>query len=126
MPGQTQTATDLEKLKAWLSTYPHWEDTLQVDYLDGRPPNAGLLPVNLEETDRQEDVLGNLQIGYRYHFTLFWKMTGQGSDGENAARLLDFQQWVQEQSFPRTAQRFMLKFKLKNKLFFKGNFHIII
>lgn len=102
----TQAVADLEKLKVWLSTYPHWEGTLQVDYTEGRAPNAGLLPKGLEETSRQEDVLGNLQIGCRYQFDLFWKIAEQGDDAQNAARLLDFQQWVREQSIVGLAPRF--------------------
>ena len=102
----TQAAADLEKLKTWLATYPHWEGTLQVDYTHGRAPNAGLLPKGLEETSRQEDVVGNLQLGCRYQFDLFWKISGQGDDAQNASRLLDFQQWVQQQSILGLTPRF--------------------
>lgn len=102
----SQAQTDLEKLQAWLSTYPHWDGTLQLEYAEGRPANAGLLPKGLEETSRREDVLGNLQIGCRYHFTLFWQMAGQGDDAENAQKLLDFQNWVREQSISGLAPRF--------------------
>lgn len=102
----SHTQADLEKLRTWLSTYPHWEDTLQVDYTQGRPGVTGLLPKGCEEISRLEDVLGNLQIGCRYHFTLLWQMTGQGDEGENARRLLDFQNWVREQSVLGLAPRF--------------------
>lgn len=79
----------LEKLQAWLSTYPHW---------DTCPANICVLPKGMEEISRQEDVLGNTQTAYRCYVTLFWEMTGQESTGENANRLLDFQSWVGEQS----------------------------
>ncbi len=85
-----QTAADLEKLKAWLSIYPYWDDCMQVDFTQVRPGFSGLLPKGAEETSRREDVLGNRMVGCRYHFTLFWQMTGQGDDGEDAGRLLDF------------------------------------
>ena len=88
----------LEKVKAWLATYPHWDGTLQVDYSQGRPPNAGLLPKGLEEISVREDVLGNTQEECRYRFALSWQVAGQGDEGENAGKLLDFQHWVREQS----------------------------
>ena len=86
MPVQTA----LESVKAWLSTYPHWDGMLQVDYSDGRQPNAGLIPKGMEEISRREDVLGNTLVGCRYQFALLWQMAGQGDDGENAGKLLDF------------------------------------
>lgn len=101
-----QTAADMEKLKAWLSTYPYWDDCMQVDFTQVRPGFSGLLPKGAEETSRREDVLGNRMVGCRYHFTLFWQMTGQGDDGEDAGRLLDFQGWVREQSVLDLAPRF--------------------
>ncbi len=94
-----QTATDLEKVKAWLSTYSHWEDFLLVE-------DAALFPKGLEEISRREDVLGNRFVGCRYHFSLFWKMAGQGDDAENTSRLLDFQHWVREQSASGLAPQF--------------------
>ncbi len=91
--------TALEKLKAWLTTYPHWDDTLQV-------APAGLISQGVEETSRREDVLGNSMVGCRYSLTLFWQMAGLPDEAENARRLLDFQQWVREQSVSGLAPRF--------------------
>ena len=34
----------LEKMKAWLQTFPGWEDTLQIDYVEAAPGNCGLYP----------------------------------------------------------------------------------
>ncbi|MBR4016473.1 MAG: hypothetical protein IKK11_01495 [Oscillospiraceae bacterium] len=96
---ENQTSADLEKMLAWLSTYPHWADFLPVEY-------AGLLPRGLEETSRREDVLGNSLVGCRYQFSLSWKMEGQGIDTENAGRLLDFQHWVRGQSASGLAPKF--------------------
>lgn len=79
----------LEKLQAWLSAYPNWEEC---------PAKICVLPQKMEETSRREDVLGNILAGCRYYVTLFWEMAAQGDDAENARRLLDFQNWVQEQS----------------------------
>lgn len=87
----------LEKLQKWLSVYPHW---------DAYPANVCVLPKAMEETSRKEDVLGNMLVGCRYYVTLFWEATGQGDEAENARRLLDFQNWVQEQSSLGLAPKF--------------------
>ena len=87
----------LEKLQTWLSAYPNWETS---------PANVCVLPKGLEETSRQEDVLGNRLVGCRYYVNLLWQMTGQGDDIESASRLLDFQYWVQEQNTLGLAPRF--------------------
>ena len=87
----------LDKLQAWLSTYPHWESCTA---------NICVLPKGMEEISRREDVLGNVFVGCRYYATVFWEMTGQGDDGENAERLLDFQHWVQGQNAKGLAPRF--------------------
>ena len=87
----------LDKLQVWLSTYPRWETS---------QTNICVLPKRMEETSRREDVLGNTLVGCRYYATLFWEMAGQGDDGKNAERLLDFQNWVQGQSVSGLAPRF--------------------
>lgn len=98
--------TALEKVKVWLSTYPHWDGTLLVDYSQGRAPNAGLLPTGLEELSAREDVLGNTLVECRYQFTLIWQMAGLGDAVENAGKLLDFQHWVREQDVRGLTPRF--------------------
>lgn len=103
-PGQTEAA--LEKLKAWLETYPNWDETIQVNFSGDSPYGTGLLPKAVEEISRWEDVLGNSQVECRYTFTLFWQMMGQGDDAVNAARLLDFQHWVREQNALGLAPQF--------------------
>lgn len=88
----------LETMIAWLKTYPGWADTLYVDYTDGVPGSAGLYPAGVEEVSRKEDVLGNLQVRYKAHFDLDRITTGQQDNTENAAWLLEFQDWVRQQS----------------------------
>ncbi len=90
--------TDLETLRRWLQTYPGWGDTLSVDFSEDGPGHAGLFPAGLEETGRQEDVLGNLQVSCRYRFALYRHAAGQCDGTDNAQWLLDFQNWVQQQS----------------------------
>ena len=87
----------LEKLQTWLSTYPRWE---------GYPVKICVLPKEMKEISRRGDVLGNALVGCRYYVNLFWEMTGQGEDEKNARCLLDFQNWVQEQSVLGLAPKF--------------------
>jgi len=97
----------LQRVKQWLATYPGWgEAMVYVDYLDAAPVNGGLYPQGLEELERTEDVLGNVTISCRYRFLLYRVTSGQQENGENAGWLLDFQQWVQQQSISGLAPRF--------------------
>ena len=90
-----QTQKDLEKLKAWLATYPDWEDCL-----------PDILPKALEEISRQADVLGNTLVVNRYTFFLFWQKPGQGDACLDAQSLLDFQRWVSGQCSARLCPQF--------------------
>ena len=84
----------LEKMVNWLQTFPRWEDTVKIDYVDAVPGNTGLYPKGLTELSRREDVQGNLMVRCRYDF-LLRKAAGQSE--ENAGWLLDFQNWVMGQ-----------------------------
>ena len=87
----------LEKLQMWLSTYPRWE---------GNPANICVLPKEIKEISHRADVLGNTLVGYRCYVNLFWEIAGQGEDEKNATCLLDFQNWVREQSVMGLAPKF--------------------
>lgn len=88
----------LEKLISWLKTFPLWEETLTVDYHSGIPGSGGLYPAGVEEVQRREDILGNVQVLCRAHFDIYRVTPGQQDGYENAAWLLAFQDWVQSQS----------------------------
>ena len=60
----------LENMKAWLQTFPQWEGSIQVDYLDAVPGNTGLYPKGITELSRREDVLGNVKVRCRSTFLL--------------------------------------------------------
>lgn len=98
---------DLEKLRKWLLTYPNWGESglLYVDYTDA-VPGLGLYPAGLEELSRQEDVLGNVTVKCRYHFALYRVTAAQEDKTEDAVWLMDFQQWVQQQSVLGLAPQF--------------------
>lgn len=99
---------NLEKLRQWLLRYPQWGEGwhLYVDHTDAAPGNAGLYPGGLEELSRKEDVLGNVTVKNRCAFTLYRVATGQQDGKYNAAWLLDFQDWVQQQSAAGLAPQF--------------------
>lgn len=99
--------TALEKMTAWLQTFPLWQgETLYVDYVDAVPGNAGLYPEGLEQVSRREDVLGNVTVKNRLHFVLYRVTAGQQDNRENSAWLLELQKWVQEQSAAGLAPSF--------------------
>lgn len=90
--------TKLERVRQWLQTYPQWQGDLTVDILPAGPGHAGLFPGGVEELSRKEDILGNRQTRCRLQFVL-WRQIGTMEDNAvHAAWLLDFQQWVRQQS----------------------------
>lgn len=91
----------LEKVKQWLETFPQWEGSLQLDYMDAVPGSSGLYPRGLTELSRKEDVLGNIRVQYRCVFLL-----RTAAAGENAQWLLDLQNWVMEQDRLGLAPKF--------------------
>ena len=93
----------LEKLKQWLQTFPEWEDSICIDYVDARPGSLGMYPKGFKEISRREDVLGNLQI--RYRFDVLLRRTARKSE-ENARWLLEFETWIMEQDRLGLAPRF--------------------
>lgn len=83
---------DVNKLIAWLKTYPNWGGgDILPDYLDAEPGSAALYQKGLQEVKRVEDVLGNVAVHCRYRF-LLRRMVRDGD-----MWLPDFQQWVQKQ-----------------------------
>ena len=93
----------LDVMTQWLQTFPKWEDALQIDYLEAVPGNTGLYPRGLTELSRQEDVLGNLKIRYRWNFLLRKAACGEAED---AKWLMEFQNWVAQQSAAGNAPKF--------------------
>lgn len=95
----------LEKVKQWLLTYPAWDagGFMFIDYTDAVPGNMGLFPRGMETVKSREDVLGNRTVNSRYHFALY--RVAQRRE-EDAAWLLDFQEWVQQQSAAGLTPRF--------------------
>lgn len=104
--------TALEKVKDWLGKYPGFDilSTFQVDYTSEVPGCGGLFPAGLVELGRRRDILGNTMVENQYNFALYYvfeKAPGDetGAAG-NAAWVMDFQEWVQEQSIRGAVPRF--------------------
>ena len=92
--------TDLEKVRQWAFSYPKWSagEALYIDYTDAAPANSGLYPAGLEEVSRHTDILGTVTVRCRYRFSLYRVVAAQDDGIDNAQWLMDFQQWVQQQS----------------------------
>ncbi len=99
--------TALEKITAWLKTFPLWNgQPLYVDYLDALPGQAGLYPEGLEQVSRHEDVLGIVTVKNRLHFVLYRCTPGQQDNREHSEWLLLLQNWIQQQSIAGLAPCF--------------------
>ena len=99
--------TNLTKMRNWLMTFPLWDKswTLYTDYTDAVPGNGGLYPLGAEELSRWEDITGTVFARCRYRFYLY-RVADQGSQDGNAQWLLEFQEWVRQQSATGSAPRF--------------------
>lgn len=85
----------LEKLRQFLLGFPGFDGELAVDFTQDGPGNSGLFPAEITEVDRYMDLLGNMQVQYQSLFTLYHRM----QPGQDSAQwLLDFQNWLTEQT----------------------------
>lgn len=104
--------TDLEKLQAWMKTYPGADrmPTMQVDYTDHLPGQFGVFPAGLVEVSRMENLLGGVTVTNQYNFALYLVMAKEPGDDVAAAVnedwVMDFQRWVQAQSVTHRAPTF--------------------
>ena len=104
--------TDLDRLKAWIGTYPGHDilGSFSVDYTDQIPGNGGIFPGGLLEIGRKSDILGNMTVRNQYNFGLYYVLTKSPEDLQgaeaNAEWLMDFQRWVQDQSVRHLAPTF--------------------
>ena len=96
--------TALEKIRELIEAYPGYDilNDFQVDYTDQIPANGGVFPSGLVVVDRREDILGNVEITNQYNFgvyCVFAKATHDDVGASiNAGWIMEFQEWIQEQS----------------------------
>ena len=104
--------SDLEKIRKWVSSYPgaDWVRDMKVDYFSQHPDNGSIDPSGLIEVSRTEDILGKVTVENQYNFALYFVFLKDPDDDqgatENAAWLMDFQRWVQEQSIRKKIPTF--------------------
>ena len=104
--------SDLEKIRKWVSSYPGADRVrdMKVDYFSQHPDNGSIDPSGLIEVSRTEDILGNVTVENQYNFAMYFVFLKDPGDDqgatENADWLMDFQRWVQEQSFRKKSPTF--------------------
>lgn len=96
--------TNLEKIREWVKTFPAHDKIgeFRVDYTDQIPNNGGIFPSGLVEISRQRDILGNVTVNNQLNFGLYYVFEKSIGDDVGAAYnadwIMEFQQWVQDQS----------------------------
>lgn len=104
--------TPIDKIREFIESYPGHENIryFQVDYTDQVPFNGGIFPSGLVEVARKRDIVGNTTVINQYNFGLYYVFEKSPGDDvgatENADWVMDFQEWVQEQSVTGTAPTF--------------------
>lgn len=105
--------TALEKVRAWIATFPGFDilGSFQVDYTDRVDPGtSSIFPSGLVEVERRRDIMGNTTATNQYNFGIycvFEKAVGDDVGATiNADWVMEFQEWVQEQSVLRRAPIF--------------------
>lgn len=104
--------TPIETIKNWIATYPGHNilSEFSVDYTDQIPANGGIFPAGLTEVSRTQDVTGDTLVQNQYNFGLYYVFEKSPGDDEgaevNADWIMDFQQWVQEQSITGNCPKF--------------------
>ena len=104
--------TPLETIRKWVKPYPGHNilSDFSVDYTDQIPGNGGIFPAGLIEVSRTEDVTGDTMVQNQYNFGLYYVFEKSPGDDEgaevNADWIMDFQEWVQEQSLTGSVPQF--------------------
>lgn len=104
--------TDLERVRQWLATYTGSIPVqgMKVDYFSPNPDNGSIDPSGFIEVSRTTDIMGNVTVENQYNFALYFVLLKSPDDDtgatDNAALLMDFQRWVQDQSVCRLAPVF--------------------
>ena len=100
--SENEVTTALGKLKNWLATYSGFPNDYQVDFTSSVPSNGGIFPSGMIEVRRNKDILGHVTVENQYNFGIYWVFAKSPFDDTvsefNAEFVMDFQNWVQEQS----------------------------
>ena len=102
----------IKEIQNWLNTFPGIDriQDLRIDYYSPQPDNGSIDPSGVQIISIKEDILGNKTVEKQYNFALYYvlaKEPGDDSGAEsNAEWLLEFQEWVNEQSLLGLAPTF--------------------
>lgn len=102
----------LQKMREFVESYPGADilSQLSIDFTDKVPNTGGLFPSGLVEVRRRSFIDGTREVDNQYNFALYTKFTKVPEDDftgtANAAWLMEFQEWVQEQSVLGAAPAF--------------------
>ena len=94
----------LDTIREWLSKYTGFDrlQDLRVDYYSQQPDNGSIDPSGVQIISITEDILGNKTVNMQYNFGVYFVLAKDPGDEEtavdNAAWVMDFQRWVNEQS----------------------------
>lgn len=102
----------LETMREFVRSFPGADilSDLAIDYTDSVPGCGGLFPSGLVEVKRRKFITGGAEVDCQYNFALYaFLEKAPGDDAGaavNAGWLMDFQEWVQEQSVTGKAPPF--------------------
>ena len=94
----------LNTIREWLNTYTGLDrlQDLRVDYYSQQPDNGSIDPSGVQIVSMNEDILGNKTVEMQYNFGVYFVLAKDPGDEstavDNAAWVMDFQRWVNEQS----------------------------
>jgi hypothetical protein len=102
----------LDTIREWLNKYTGFArlQDLRVDYYSQQPDNGSIDPSGVQIISITEDILGNKTVDMQYNFGVYFVLAKDPGDeetaGDNAAWVMDFQRWVNEQSILHLAPTF--------------------
>jgi hypothetical protein len=102
----------LDTIREWLNKYTGFDrlQDLRVDYYSQQPDNGSIDPSGVQIISITEDILGNKTVDMQYNFGVYFVLAKDPGDeetaGDNAAWVMDFQRWVNEQSILHLAPTF--------------------
>lgn len=102
----------LDRIREWLNTYKGFDrlQDLRVDYYSQQPDNGSIDPSGAQVISITENIIGTKTVDMQYNFGLYFVLAKDPGDdntaADNAAWVMEFQRWVNEQSILRLAPTF--------------------
>lgn len=102
----------LDKVREWLKTYKGFDrlQDLRVDYYSQQPDNGSIDPSGAQVISVTENIIGTKTVEMQYNFGIYFVLAKDPGDEntavDNAAWVMDFQRWVNEQSILQLAPAF--------------------